>query len=327
MRGFASVGRRLSAAADLRRLPAMAAGIAGLVGGAALGRSCVHVPSGSEVQAVAFSIDLQGDQFPASVPLAVSVDGSRIAYGAVRNGHKRLFVRLVDRDDEVELAGTDDGEQPAFSPEGQEVAFAADGKLKRTLITGGAPTVLCDLPSPRGIAWGMDGYIFFAPEPSSGLFRVRRSGGAPEPVTRVDNRSDDHSHRWPFALPGGVLLFVAMHGTPATAQVIAQSLETGEQEIVAADGWKAQYLNSGHLVYANHAGEVFVAPFDRLRLAVTGRAFRRPERPTTSLTTGEVSFSASAGTLAYVPVEAPRRLRIVVNWHKELKSDATLTSQ
>jgi len=327
MRSFASVGRRLSAAANLRWLPALAAGIAGCAAGGALARSCFQVRSASEVQAVAFSLELQGDQFPAPVPLAISVDGSRIAYGAVRNGQQRLFVRQVDRDNEIELAGTANGEQPAFSPDGKEVAFAADGKLKRTLITGGAPTVLCDLPDPRGIAWGADGDIFFAPDPSSGLFRISRDGGAPEPVTRVDNRSDDQSHRWPFALPGGVLLFVEQHGTPAVAQVIAKSLETSEQEVVADDGWKVQYLNSGYLVYANHAGELFVVRFDPVRLAVTGRAFRRPERPTTSKTTGEVSFAASGDTLAYVPFEAPRRLRIVVNWHQELQGDKTLTSR
>jgi Tol biopolymer transport system component len=296
----------------------VASALACLAVGAGLREWWSAVRDRSANQIVAFSIDLPADSLRVDIPLSIARDGSRVVYGALRNGREQLFVRFLDRDDEVALVGTDDAEQPAFSPDGKEIVFAAAGKLKRTAIAGGVPAVLADVPNPEGIAWGPDGYIVYAPDAGSGLFRISPGGGTPEVVTRVDGRYHQ-SHGWPQVLPGRVILFADWYGTSAGARIVAESLDTGQQEIVITDGWKAQYVSSGHVVYVNNRGEIFAVPFDPTRLAVTGAAVPLPERPATGTADDVSFFVSSGGTLAYVPFEAPRRLKVVVNWQEELK--------
>lgn len=285
-----------------------------LILGAGLDRLWSPGLNPSSVPAIAFSIELPANDSTAEeVPLAIAPDGSRIAYGAVQDGRRRLFVRLLGRDATIPVLGTVGARQPVFSPDGQEIAFAADGKLKRTTIAGGGPVVLCDLPDPKGIAWGTDDAIVFAPDASSGLFRIGRKGGAPEALTSVAGQPAGWSHRWPLLLPHNVVLFVETHGTPTEANVVAQSLETGQRETVIVDGTKPQYVAVGQVTYVNRRGEMFLAPFDSARLAVTGLTVPLPERPVITKG-GDATFSVSSdGTLVFVPVNTPRRIEIV-NW-------------
>jgi hypothetical protein len=56
---------------------------------------------------------------------------------------------------------------------------------------------------------------------------------------------------------------------------------------------------------------MFLAPFDSARLAVTGLTVPLPERPATT-DGGDATFSVSSdGTLAFVPINTPRRIEVV----------------
>jgi serine/threonine-protein kinase len=55
------------------------------------------------------------------------------------------------------------------------------------------------------------------------------------------------------------------------AQVVAQSLKTGQRKVLLNGGVQAKYLSSGHLVYAR-AGSLLAVPFDLDRLETSGEA-------------------------------------------------------
>jgi len=67
-----------------------------------------------------------------SNPLAVSPDGSRLAFVASRDGARsRLYLRELSRFGASSIPGTEGADGPFFSPDGQWVAFFAEKKLRR----------------------------------------------------------------------------------------------------------------------------------------------------------------------------------------------------
>ncbi len=115
--------------------------------------------------------------------VAISPDGSRIAYVAMKDGRSRLFFRPIDRYKTIALPGTEGGRNPFFSPDGLSLGFFADGKLKKVNVPGGgAPVTLCEAIEGWGGTWGQGGTIVFTPQWLSGIARVSSAGGTPEIV-------------------------------------------------------------------------------------------------------------------------------------------------
>src|SRR5262249_27298124 len=125
-----------------------------------------------------------GFPFPGGVPLAVSPDGRRIAFVAVRQGVRRLWVRSLDSIAAQELPATEQAGGPFWAPDSRVLAFFADGKLKTIDVTGGRPITLCDAPAPLGGAWSSEGFLLFA-SGGKGLQRVAAGGGVPTVVTTL----------------------------------------------------------------------------------------------------------------------------------------------
>jgi hypothetical protein len=69
--------------------------------------------------------------------------------------------------------------------------------------------------------------------------------------------------RWPDLLPDGktVLFTVGATGSWDDAQIVAQSLATGERHVLVTGGTFPRYLPTGHLAYAR-GGSLMAAPFD-----------------------------------------------------------------
>jgi serine/threonine protein kinase/Tol biopolymer transport system component len=247
--------------------------------------------------------------FPgASMPLAISPDGTAVVFTARHAGISQLYLRRVDRLEATPLKGTDDALYPFFSPNGQWVAFFAAGKLKKVSVLGGTPVTLCEAPASRGGTWAPDDFIILAPSSTSGLMRVSAAGGTPEPFTKLDSSKGEGSHRWPQVLPGGkAVLFNA--GDFAGQKLIITinptislaALKTGEVRTLPLQGSNVRYL-PGYLVFTR--GEtLFAAPFDVQRLEVTGPAFPAGEVLISPI--GSASFAVSeTGSLVYVAAGA-----------------------
>ena len=142
-------------------------------------------------------------------------------------------------------------------------------------MSGGAPIKLCDAPVGLGGSWGTDDTIVFAATTGSGLSEVSAGGGTPRKVTTLDAAHGEFSHRWPEWLPGGKAIIFAAGtvGSWNDAQIVAQSLASGERSVLVHGGTNPHYVQSGHLVYAR-GGVMMAVPFDPVRLTVTGTAVR-----------------------------------------------------
>ncbi len=234
--------------------------------------------------------------------LALSPDGTHLVYEGFRGGTWLLFLRPMDQYQAVPLSGTEGATGPFFSADGQWVGFFVDGKLKKVSIQGGAPLTLCDVPDARGATWTPDDTIIFTPTANSSLWRVAASGGTPQPLTTLDTKKGENSHRWPDILPGGkaVLFVESGSGVSGVGEIAVLSLKTGKRRTLVELGMNPHYVPSGHLVYGQ-AGSLLAVPFDLDRLEVTGSPVPVLEDVDMDNSTGAVDFSPSAkGSLIYV---------------------------
>jgi Tol biopolymer transport system component/tRNA A-37 threonylcarbamoyl transferase component Bud32 len=254
-------------------------------------------------QRLSVELGVDGTLATTDAAFALSADGAALAFVAqTSQSAAQLHVRRLDQLTAMALSGTDGASSPFLSPDGQWVAFFADLKLKKIPVTGGAVVTLANAPAPRGGWWGQDGTIIFAPDYRKGLMRVSAVGGDAQPVTTLVG--DEITHRWPQVLPGGgAVLYTASTNvdTGAAATLVVQPLPSGERIIIHRGGYFARYVPSGHIVYM-HDDAVFVMPFDRKRLAVTGPAARVIEGVRSHSTRGVAQMAVSqVGTFAYVP--------------------------
>ena len=133
---------------------------------------------------------------------AISPDGKRLAFTAEgSDGRNLIWVRSLSSLSAQPLAGTDEAIFPFWSPDSRYLAFFAQNKLKKIDAAGGPAQTLCDAPVGRGGAWSREGFILFAPDAATALYRVPVDGGVPSPVTQLS--AGETSHRWPQFLPDG----------------------------------------------------------------------------------------------------------------------------
>jgi len=247
-----------------------------------------------------------GDTLGLTVPsVAISPDGRRLAYAAVRSEQFQLFVRLFDSIDVTALAGTEGASAPFFSPDGQWIGFFAQGKLKKVLAAGGGLQTLCDAAADLGGTWAPDGSIYFAPLSTSGIWTVPATGGTPREFSKVDREHGEFSHRWPQVLPDGhTVLFTIWTGPGWDEKHLAlQNGEGGERRILLRGASTGRYVSSGHLLYAK-ADELVTVPFDRAGLRVTGAPVTLVEHADDLIGEGTPYAVSDTGTLVYIKSDA-----------------------
>jgi len=157
--------------------------------------------------------------------MALSPDGTEIAFVANQDRVPVLWVRPLDAIESRALPGTGGASYPFWSPDGRTIGFFADNKLKRIDVAGGLPLVVASAPNARGGAWNGDGVILFAPGVNAPIMRVPARGGPVERVTQV-NTGSGPAHRLPQFLPDGTrFLFSSTLGTGDTNGVYLGSLD------------------------------------------------------------------------------------------------------
>jgi serine/threonine-protein kinase len=234
--------------------------------------------------------------------LAISPDGSRIAYAA----DGRLYVRSMTEFDARAIPGAEPALNPVFSPDGESLLFWGDAALKRIAIGGGAAITICEAsPAPSGITWGPDGILFA--QSGRGIMRVSPNGGKPEMLVAL-SISEGLTHG-PQLLPDGhTLLFTIAQRMAAAvdpwdkAHIVVQSLKTGERKTLIDGGTDGRYVPTGHIVYAL-GGTIFARPFDLGTLALTAGPVPIVEgvRRATAATAGGAHFAFSnSGSIIYL---------------------------
>ncbi len=257
----------------------------------AVTRTTINLPPGQQLAGL--------DAGPA---VAISPDGTHLAYVATQGGTQQLYVRAMDNLEAKPILGTVGAVNPFFSPDGQWLGFFADRKLKKVSVSGGVASDLGDAVNPRGASWGSHGAIVFAPGYFRVLQQVSDAGGTPQPLTRLEK--GDNSHGWPDFLPGGkaVLFAFGTGGINFTnPEVAVQSVETGaRRNLITVRATQPRYAPSGHLVYVQ-GGNLMAVPFDPQRLTVKGAAIPVVDGVLQSPIDGDAQYSFSdTGSLVYV---------------------------
>jgi serine/threonine protein kinase/Tol biopolymer transport system component len=237
--------------------------------------------------------------------VTISPDGAQIVYVA----NSRLYHRSMQELEARPIPGTDalnNVVNPVFSPDGKSIVFytTTDATLKKIAVNGGAPVTICPADNPWGMSWEAEEILFG--QGSKGIMRVSENGGKPESLVSVKN---GEFAAGPQMLPGGkALLFTLANTAPSDddeswnkAQIIVQTLKSGERKVVIEGGSYARYLSTGHIVYG-FGGTLFAVPFDLAQLRRTGGPVPVVEGVRRANNTGasHVSFS-NTGTLIYVP--------------------------
>jgi serine/threonine protein kinase/Tol biopolymer transport system component len=254
-------------------------------------RTVINLPPGQQLAGL--------DSGPA---VALSPDGTRLAYVARQGGIQQIYLRAMNSLEVRPIPGTEGGINPFFSPDSQWLGFFAGGKLRKISLSGGAEVTLSDSAgggSP-GASWGSQGMIAFTRAGIASIQQVSEEGGASQPL--IPREKKEISHRWPEFLPGGkAVLFAA--GPSVSSQVAVESIETGESRDLFPGGSQPRYAQSGHLVYVQ-AGHLMAAPFDLGRLTPRGAAVTVIEGIWQSINGGAQYSFSTAGSLIYVPGSA-----------------------
>jgi serine/threonine-protein kinase len=247
---------------ERRRMP-LAAGAALLAMLLFLLWRAISSPTGPAPAVARFVMDL-----PATAPLslengnalAVSPDGSRLAYAARVGDRKAIYMRPIGQLEATAVPGTDGAEAPFFSPGGDWLGFFASGRLLKLSVMslrGDSAIPLTPAEEPRGSSWSLADSILFAPSGSSGIHRVAASGGVPTPWTELE--SGEKSHRWPAALSRDKALFTIW--SEKGFEVAWVDISSGTRRGVVPDASSPRYTPTGHLLFAR-GGDLYGARFD-----------------------------------------------------------------
>ena len=239
--------------------------------------------------------------------IAISPDGTQIAYVADRKLFRRslseLESRVIVNVDTRSGAATN----PAFSPDGRSIAYVSeqDKILRRVTVDGGTPVTIRQLEViPLGMSWDTSGILF---ESDGSIMRVSADGGKPETLIA---RSTSDRLRSPFMLPDGrTVLFTVVDATVNTrnissadypSRIVAQPVASSEPpRVLIESGMEGRYLSTGHLAYVSH-GVLFAVPFDGRRMTPAGVPVPLVQGVRSEGGMAQYAVSAT-GSLAYVP--------------------------
>ena len=256
---------------------------------------------------------------PASNSLALSPDGSSLAFvavtggNAVTGGKTSLWVRSLEAVTAVRLKGTEDAIGPFWSPDGRSIGFFAQGKLKKIAAAGGPPQALCNIAFGNAATWGRDGTILFAEWEGGreGIYRVSAEGGAATQVTSYDGSRGERSQSWPVFLPDGrhfLYLSGAFDGPKESRSLWVGSLGSQQTHRIMVVDSRVAYCPPGYLLFSRD-GTLLAQPFDAGALRVTGDPTPISDNVWLHRATGNAAFSVSEnGNVVYQAGPNPARL-------------------
>jgi len=234
--------------------------------------------------------------------VALSPDGLRLAYVA----NDQIYLRPMDAIEAAPIRGSH--EQPAeiaFSPDGEWIVYWVGPRLKKLPVGGGVSVTLAEVPGLLGMSWSGERILIAT---GRQIVEVPAAGGAPKVL--IDNRDRGGLIELPQLLPGGQrILYTLLNGrvlgdasSASTADIIVETIATGERKTLVRGGIDGRYLPTGHLLYARD-GVLLAQAIDLDRLELKGGFAVLVDGVATSAgPTFNAQYAvADNGTLAYLP--------------------------
>ena len=254
-------------------------------------------PASPAVQFEITDPDPAAIQFVDPEQMAISPDGSMLAFIAGGLDSTSLWVRDLHSITSRKLPGTAGALLPFWSPDGRSIGFFTDSKLMRIAASGGEATPLCDVKIARGGTWSRAGDIVFAANAEGPLSLVAASGGDPRPLTRLT--PDETGHRFPQFLPDGRhFVYASIPPRDGLFDILVGDLRGGApRKLMTASTGVA--VGAGVLLYRKGA-KLVAQPFDAGRCVLTGAATTLQLTAAKPRRSGSAPVSAAAnGAIAY----------------------------
>ena len=261
------------------------------------------------------------DLYPDSAVVAISPDGTMIAFivgSVVGSYNTQLWVRSLDTTSSRRIEAGDGAILPFWSPDSRQIGFFTSSKLKTVAASGGRAQDLCDAPEGRGGTWSRENVIVFAPDAGGSLYRITASGGAPQPVTTLDGARKEYGHRFPSFLPDGKhFVYASLPGKAGKFDIFVGSLDDASRTQVGSMESTPVYADPGWLLYVRQ-GVLAAQRFDARTRQAAGEPVLLPDEPTsvvdpaTSFTAGRAISVSSTGALAYF--SAPS-INTIAEWY------------
>ena len=247
---------------------------------------------------------LPGTEMSDGPTVAISPDGTQVAYVAIRSGIPELYLRPMNGLEARVIRDTRGATGPFFSPDGQWLGFFADGKLKKVSMTGGVVVTLTETGrvSAGGAGdWAPDDTIVFLS--SRGVSMIPAGGGQARDLTTPEQKAAAAIRSVAFLPDGKTLLVVSSVRGASTvneSSIEVLTIKTGQRKTLMSGSTYARYLPSGHMVFMQ-AGTLMAVPLDLTRLELSGSPVEVMSGIRQQQYTGVGAFSCSrGGTCVYL---------------------------
>jgi serine/threonine-protein kinase len=263
-------------------------------------------------------------------PFVISADGRHLVFVARANpgGALQLMTRSIDQLETVPIQGTEGARDPFLSPDGEWIGYRRGSVLKKVRWNGGPSETLRTSAGRNGAAWLSDNSIIVgANDPRIGLMQLPAGAGEPVVLTRPDQAG--HVHSDPSVLPGGRAVFFTVDsgevGGIQNPQVAMLDLKTHAWNPLFS-GRDAQYVDTGHLVYAA-SGTLRAVRFDPDQLEIVGDSAPVVDQ-VIRMTHGTAAFTVSRnGILIYLRGTAAETARRALVWVNRNGNEEPLPTQ
>jgi Tol biopolymer transport system component len=238
--------------------------------------------------------------------LALSPDGSTLAFVAVNKGERHLYLKKLDESSIEIVPGTEGALNPFFSTDGKWIAFFKGFMIMKVSTSGGLP-VAVHIASPMGVNRGATWYNDSIISISSTNSAVQIGASSGESVHPSSDWRDiirvEESQVWPSGIKeiNSILLTEVKSGNAEDANIVLLSPTTGVRNNLINGGYFSQYSDAGYVLFIRE-GSLFSVPFNTNTKNISGN-----EKKLVSDVFSSVNWSgqyAVAGTtLAYIQGE------------------------
>ena len=183
-----------------------------------------------------------------------------------------------DRAEPMPIAGTEGIDVWALAPDGKSIAVVANkgpgvaASLRRLSLSGGPGVPLADSVVPYGLAWLDDGTIVFPKAGRAGSFELWRVSASGGPSSMIWSAESTGALALPAALPASRGVLVVRYLATGAPSIWGVDFRSGTAKSLIRESPGAQYVESGHLVYARTDGSLFAVPFDLDAFEIRGDA-------------------------------------------------------